>query len=438
MAHGSFLCRPAGMTVAAVLTGLALASAAAAQDGSEDTGTPIRHPLLEAPKDRSAGERALRAPVTLLEFPFKLLGDGLEETLHFVEQGTFLQDLAELPVWLEKRHIILTGGNQGNGSGWGVGGGVFANVGRGKLIARTQWTVYNYQTHTLELHQPLSGSTRLHAYGRYRQRTRDNFYGVGRDSRDDDQTQYELSDVDAGLNLAFAAGPWAVILGGGWTDYGEVKAGRGDEPATLDVFPGLDGADGATLISGAVTLRYPAVLYLGGRAPESGVEATARIYHDAEDEAFGFARYSLALYRTVPLFWGDRVLAVRTWVSMTDRADGQTVPFWMLNNLGGAQGLRGFDPLRFRDNDAALITVEYRFPIWDIGLPGGLGMDALAFVDTGMVSPGLEDDLILAELETDFGFGFRIRTDAATTARMNVAFGGDDAFRIEFKTGRDF
>jgi hypothetical protein len=167
------------------------------------------------------------------------------------------------------------------------------------------------------------------------------------------------------------------------------------------------------------------------------VEAAARISRDADGSAFGFTRYSLTLYGAVPVLWGDRVLAARLRAAVTEPHSGREIPFWMLEELGGSSGLRAYDPLRFRDRDAALLNLEYRFPIWDIGVASGAAMDAVLFFDTGLVSPAIEDDLVWDDFRTGGGFGLRLRDRRAALARLNVAFARDE-LRIEYKTGRDF
>jgi hypothetical protein len=399
---------------------------------------PPPHPLAAVPKDRSTAQRALRAPVAALELPFALLGDGLEHTMSFVEHQDLLGKARAIPPWLAQRHLIVTGGSEGEGAGFGLGVGAFADVGQGQIAGITQWTVREYQTHSLLLQQALGRRTALHAWGRYRVRARDSFSGVGPDTSPDDRTQYRQDDVGGGAGISFRPASLQLSVDGAWSDFGELEAPDGGEhPATIDEFPNLPGIDGAKLALGSFALSFPAVPYGGGPAPESAVVAAVQLARDAGGSAFGFSRFTLSLYQTVPVFWGDRVLAARVRGSITQPHAGREIPFWLLEELGGSSGLRAYDPLRFRDRDSALLNVEYRFPIWDIGVPSGTAMDAVFFFDAGLVSPAIQDDLVMDDFKSDVGFGLRVRNRWATLLRIDAAFAADET-RIEYRTGRDF
>jgi hypothetical protein len=415
------------MVVAPFLAVLLAASAAAPT-----------HPLAAVPKDRSTGERALRVPVAIAELPFALLGDGLEHTMSFVEHKDVPGKLRAIPPWLAERHLIVTGGSEGEGAGFGLGVGAFAGIGQGQIAGITQWTVREYQTHRLLLEQALGERTALHAWGRYRVRARDSFSGVGQDTSPDDRTQYRQDDVGGGAGIAFRPASVQLSVDGAWSDFHEVEAPNGGEhPDTIDEFPDLPGIGGAKLVAGAVAFSFPAVPYRGGPAPESAVVAAVQVARDADGSEFGFSRFTLSLYQAVPVFWGDRVLAARVRGSITQPHAGREIPFWLLEELGGSSGLRAYDPLRFRDRDSALLNVEYRFPIWDIGLPSGTAMDAVFFFDAGLVSPAIQDDLVMDDFKSDVGFGLRVRNRWATLLRIDAAFAADET-RIEYRTGRDF
>ncbi|MGQ0721839.1 MAG: BamA/TamA family outer membrane protein [Candidatus Eiseniibacteriota bacterium] len=402
------------------------------------SATAPAHPLAAVPKDRSTGERALRVPVAIAELPFALLGDGLEHTMSFVEHRNLIGKASRIPPWLAERHLIVTGGSEGEGAGFGLGVGAFAGIGQGQIAGITQWTVREYQTHSLLLQQALGERTALHAWGRYRVRARDNFSGVGQGTSPDDRTQYRQDDVGGGAGITFRPASVQIAVDGAWSDFRELEAPSGGEhPDTIEEFPDLPGIGGAKLVAGSVALSFPAVPYRGGPAPESAVVAGVQVARDADGSAFGFSRFTLSLYQAVPVFWGDRVLAARVRGSITQPHAGREIPFWLLEELGGSSGLRAYDPLRFRDRDSALLNVEYRFPIWDIGLPSGTAMDAVFFFDAGLVSPAIQDDLVMDDFKSDVGFGLRVRNRWATLLRIDAAFAADET-RIEYRTGRDF
>ena len=105
--------------------------------------------------------------------------------------------------------------------------------------------------------------------------------------------------------------------------------------------------------------------------------------------------------------------------------------------LGGSSNLRGFGNHRFRDKDMILFTGEYRYPLWNVGLPTGVALEAVWFVDTGMVYDTLEEDFSFDTLATDYGFGLRFRNHLGVMMRFNIAHSGE-ATLFSFKAGKDF
>jgi hypothetical protein len=391
---------------------------------------PQTHPLAQAPKGRSATEQALRFPAWLAERPFWLLGRGLEGTLTWAEQKEVIEKIEALPEWLASRHLILGPSAQGTGAGTGLLFGTFAGVGPGTILATTDWTAREYQAHVLQLRMPLSRSVGVRAFGRYDRRTRDNFFGIGSATSPEDRTQYELDAASAGLALGWRPGGWILRAEGGWADYRPVEDPADDEhPSTVATFPGLPGEGGATIVSGGLTA--------GRQTLDSRIEAGFLVFDGTDGDEYGFHRYELTLYRAVPVFRGDRVLAFRLHGVTTDPQGDRAVPFWMLPEVSSRNGLRAYEPWRFRDRDAVVMNVEYRFPVWDIGVPSGAGIESVLFFDAGRVSGAIEDDLVWREFKSDAGFGFRVRTRAAVLARINAAFAADD-WRLELVTGRDF
>ncbi|HMB69438.1 MAG TPA: hypothetical protein VKU85_09000, partial [bacterium] len=385
----------AGTVAAAVAMALA-ASPAHGAPAERPKVDPETHPLTQVPKGRSTGEQVLRFPAWVAERPFWLLGRGLEGTLTWVEQKEIIQKIGNLPGWLRRNHLVLGPSQQGTGTGTGLVVGTFAGVGHGMVMATTDWTAREYQRHELLIRTPLSRSVGITAFGRFDRRARDNFYGFGQSTKEEDRTQYSQDAVSAGLALGWRMEEWTFRVEGGWADSDPLEDPFDDEhPSTLDEFPGLPGADGAKLVS------------VGGRmgrgALNHHVEAAANVYYDADDDVYGFNRYELTIYHAVPVFRGDRMLAFRLHGVTTEPRDDRSVPFWMLPEISARNGLRAYDAWRFRDLDAVVMNVEYRFPIWDIGLPSGAGVDAVLFFDAGRVSPALEDDLIWREFKSDAG-----------------------------------
>jgi hypothetical protein len=71
----------------------------------------------------------------------------------------------------------------------------------------------------------------------------------------------------------------------------------------------------------------------------------------------------------IPILKQNWVIALRALASTTDTADGQSVPSFLMPDLGGSHTLRGYPAWRFRDRSRLLLSGEYRWaagrsPTW--------------------------------------------------------------------------
>src|SRR6185503_3426531 len=114
-----------------------------------------------------------------------------------------------------------------------------------------------------------------------------------------------------------------------------------------------------------------------------------------------------------PFNAGHRVIAFRFRSSFDDPKQGQRVPFYLQQALGGSNDLRGFREFRFRDKNQMVSNLEYRWEAFS-------GLDMALFGDAGKVF-GSRDDFNLKNLETSYGFGFRFNTAKSVFWRIDIA-----------------
>ena len=131
----------------------------------------------------------------------------------------------------------------------------------------------------------------------------------------------------------------------------------------------------------------------------------------------------------MPLLRANWVLAFRALASYTEPRGGQTVPYFLLPDLGGTRTLRGYPSWRFRDRHRILLTGEYRWT-------AGQFLDMALFVDAGKVA-ARRSDLNLDGLQTGYGIGVRLHTPAATALRIEVARSVEGT-RLVFAFGPSF
>ena len=160
------------------------------------------------------------------------------------------------------------------------------------------------------------------------------------------------------------------------------------------------------------------------RRPSSGYASRGGLYrielfnyHQANAGAHSFSRVDAEAQHFVPLRREGSVLAFRALASTTNTAQGESVPFVLLPDLGGSHTLRGYPSWRFRDRSRMALTAEYRWK-------AGHFLDMALFVDAGQVAPRLAD-LDLRKFKKTYGLGMSFHTPATTITRIEVARTGE-------------
>jgi outer membrane protein assembly factor BamA len=138
-------------------------------------------------------------------------------------------------------------------------------------------------------------------------------------------------------------------------------------------------------------------------------------FHDFDQTAQSFRRVDADLTQYVPVFHHNWILAVRGRLALSQTREGDQVPFYLMPSLGGHTSLRGYDDYRFRDRNAALLSAEYRWPVFRM-------LDASLFVDAGSVSPTVRG-LKRARRARDLGVGLTFHTPAKSVAGIEFAKG---------------
>lgn len=257
--------------------------------------------------------------------------------------------------------------------------------------------------------------------GEYRRAPHLKFFGVGRDSRREDLTQYLLRTLRFGTSLWWDL-PEGFRVGAGIDHISLIQGpgGDSDTPSVDQLFDPLE-------LPGLGT--RPSFIRFGGFAdfdwrdlpefPRSGGYYALRVYDYNDQQAlrFEFRDYEVELQQYVPFTYGHRVLAFRFLGTFTDADDDEVVPFYLMPTLGGSHDLRGFRTFRFRDFNKMLLQSEYRWEAW-------IGLEMALFFDAGKVFPD-RDHFDLDDLHTAYGVGFRFNNEETTFLRLDLAFGGE-------------
>ncbi len=274
---------------------------------------------------------------------------------------------------------------------------------------------------------------RLEAWAAHRDSPRENFFGLGPDSARGDRSDYAIRTTNAGALVGVR--PVAPLLFGGAAEYLRPRVGRG----TNGRFPGIEDLFAPDTLPGREShvdfLRTAAFVEVDYREPRNArrggwYRVDVSRYDDRTGHRHSFTRTDVDLQQFVGVLHDRRVLAARLFVSTSETADGQVMPFYLMPALGGNDTLRGFRAQRFRGPHAILLQGEYRWEIWS-------GLDAALFYDAGKVADR-RADLNLSDLESDYGIGFRFNTNSGVILRVDAAFGSRDGRHLHIVFGGIF
>jgi len=240
------------------------------------------------------------------------------------------------------------------------------------------------------------------------------FYGRGPNTVAADETNYQIKMATAELALGQWVTPRFVVGAILGLDHSITGAGKSDKsPSTTDVYAGLPGLDSEITVT-----RAALALYYNGKnrpvRPTGGweIETRARISQEIGDDNFAYTFAFLDVIKYTEIF-RERTLFLRFAFQFSDPLNDKQIPFYQLSELGSDETIRGFQRGRFRDFDAILGTVEYRYPI-------SRAIDALLFVDAGQVQQDIFKDFGSADTQFTFGGGFRVWKSEGTLIRLEI------------------
>jgi hypothetical protein len=327
-------------------------------------------------------------------------------------------------------------GSLATGSGFAFGLGYrtrapFARYGTLEAFGAASFTKY-WALETRALFPDLAkGRIAAEAVASLREYPRENFFGLGPESRRDQDSSFLLRTARVGARVGVKPIPLTMV--GGSVDYLTPRVGRGragvpiQERFFADDVPGLTGRADFVRTSAFAELDYREPK----NARQGGYYRVERShYDDRTTGAFTFNRTDIDLRQYLGFLAGRRVIALRGLMSTTDAPAGSEVPFYLMPWLGGKDTLRGFRNYRYRGLHSLLLQAEYRWEIWS-ALEGAL------FYDTGKVAMARRD-LSLKSMEHAYGFGFRFNTDNAVVMRFDAAFGSRDGKRLHMALGGVF
>ena len=256
------------------------------------------------------------------------------------------------------------------------------------------------------------------------------FFGLGNDSSKDNRAFYEQEKLYFRGGLKAEIGRWAELSGdAGWM---EVQTKPGNEEPSLDtVFEGVPGFGGDESQFGVYGGRAKFKFLDKWDYPRAGVMLNfeAVRYDDRTNNLYNTTKVVGELITQIPLGYRNRRLAFRFRTAHLQADSGQQVPFYLMETIGGARTVRGFDEDRFRDKRNLVMNLEYRWEVWTY-------TDFAFFADAGKAFSDW-DDFDFTGLNTGFGWGIRVHAPGGLFFNVDLA-GSKEGFKIHIGSGLGF
>lgn len=384
-------------------------------------------------------EKTLIYPYTVVKLPFRVATDALKGTLVFLDESQAIAKVTRLLAPKEIAYGVLLSARAGGASGFGGGATLYHNSpfspdNRGQL--RFETTSSGIRKVSLGVMTGVGASTGWELGAGYRKRPNTRFYGIGPDSREEDESFYTQELSWAGLGLRRQLGGAGVsVLGEALFSAVDSRGPNDDHQnqAIESVFDGrlpqghADRSDGLTL---SLTLEHDSAHSTG--RPESGAVHRLRAawFESTDRDQVSFWTYRAEAQEFIPLWYSQRALALRGLVGWVDPNGGSAVPFQRLLTNDDPDLLRGYQDFRWRDRGLLIATAEYRFPWWAHADPEDAGLDFYLLGDLGQVF-GETDQVALRRLQASGGFGLRLVGQRGFLTRAEVAFSDEGSvFRL--------
>ncbi|MCH9008917.1 BamA/TamA family outer membrane protein [candidate division KSB1 bacterium] len=251
-----------------------------------------------------------------------------------------------------------------------------------------------------------------------------NFYGLGNDAMETERTDYLEEETNVmGTFLFSPRQTMSFGLGFGYSDVA-IEAGRDEGHPNLDSLftpsqlPGFFGEK-----MGTVVLKlYRDARNEAGHPTRGGEQLLAVQF--SRDGDLGFLKYTLDLRKYIELFYG-RVLALRVRADLTGDLGDREVPFYRLPGLGGEDLLKGYQSFRFRDDDLAYASAEYRVPLNPM-------VYMTLFIEEGRVFRNIFKDFTLSDWHYSYGGGLRFRAPNGGLITTIIIARSDEGTRFLF------
>ena len=291
---------------------------------------------------------------------------------------------------------------------------------------------------------------RFEPYGRARSMKRLNYFGIGNDSLEENRSDFAMLDRRAGATGYYRPVGWLAIGGRGEGFWPRTDSGENPDFPSIEVRfgpgqrPGFAENTNYLYAGGFVNINYP---YVRSERPRRGGDYMVSVgaFRDVSGTHHSFTRVEIEGLERFTVAGRDRALTIHGRLSSTTSGSGDTVPFYVMDTLGGADNLRGFketiiggdeatstlrsfESFRFRDLSTALMQIDFRQRVWS-------QVWFSVFADGGVVAPSVSR-LSFEDLHRGIGVGLSVYRTNALAIRAEFSLWGGEGHPHYITTGR--
>lgn len=279
------------------------------------------------------------------------------------------------------------------------------------------------------------GNLKVDIYGFVKDMPRVDFFGVGPESREQDRAVFHYREAVAGGDISQPIKTWFDIGGaveGIWPNIVRITnptVTSVERKFTEATAPGIDSQPAFVHLAAFARLKSPSQ----SEARRFDYLFFYHVYQDVGDQRYSFRRFNADLRNKFPLGPKDEI-RIRGRVGLSETSEGQRVPFYLMETLGGSNirgddTLRGFRDYRFRDRDYVLVQTEYLHRLYSY-------IHLILFYDFGKVAPSVSrfDE---GRMRQTYGVGFVVvpRQLDNILFRFYVALGSGEGSHTYFNGG---
>jgi outer membrane protein assembly factor BamA len=210
------------------------------------------------------------------------------------------------------------------------------------------------------------------------------FYGIGPNTTLADQTNYTAREFRANWKFGLYLNEVTQIAVGQRIRDVRVQRGATNLPFSAEVFPQVDGMQGASILGHRVTFHYDTRDSLVTPTTGTLVQAYAELNQNLRNgDNPVYERYGIDIRKLIPSQSKRIILVLRAELQTTF---GPQVPFYERSSLGGQNSLRGYGVDRFIDNHLIGINIEQRIHVMRVRVMNvAAEFEVAPFIDAGKV-----------------------------------------------------